>query len=861
MNDNQMSGGNLVIVESPAKARTISRLLGGSYNVAASMGHVRDLPEHALGVNIEKDFTPVYEIYKRNVITQLKQAAAGVQNIYLASDPDREGEAIAWHLQEILKGATKAVFKRVVFHEITTSAVKKAFETPGSIDMNLVNSQQARRILDRLVGYQISRFLWSKIEKGLSAGRVQSVALRLVCEREREILAFKPQEYWNFFVEFELLPSGSGKKFKAKLFTIDGNKINIGNIKDANAVLEAVKNGGNFTVSDIEIKPKKRYAPPPFITSTLQQSAAYALRFSASHTMSVAQQLYEGVELGSAGAAGLITYMRTDSVTVAKEAQEACRKFILSNIGQEYLPQYPNQFKSNARAQEAHEAIRPTNVNLTPQDAAQYISGDNLKLYTLIWKRFVASQMKPCETELTVVDVSSPGTDGKEYKFRSVRIVTIFPGFTKIYEVQDSGHETGEGDEELKDENAPSVLNELKKNQQVLLKDSSSEQKFTEPPPRFSEAMLIKELEANGIGRPSTYATILSTVLKRRYVIRNKGRLTPTELGFKLNDLLVGMMPELFQVGFTAEMESKLDDIEIGKVQWTAMLKDFYSSFSKWLENAKDQGMPAKEKAEALLSQFDRVREWKAPVKGARGRTYNDKKFVESVKTQFAAKPKISERQWNALISLAAQYKDQMPDLDNTAEEFGFKEDIRKANVKIEAVLENKLSAEESEILIRKQKMVVNILKGVKFAEAVKRRGRTFDDAKFVKSITKQLDDGGRPLSDKQLNAIKTIAEKYSAQIPEFEKLALEFDIRKKQPAESATWGKVDEKQITELVEKLRDIQEWETPVSKGRRNFDDKAFYASLAEQFKNKKSLSPKQISALKKLADKYSKDKEHN
>jgi DNA topoisomerase-1 len=856
-------GKKVVIVESPAKARTIGRILGSEYHVLASMGHVRDLPERTLGVDIKNNFTPIYQETKKKVIQDLKAVSRDATHIYLASDPDREGEAIAWHLMEALKKTTKAPFSRVVFHEITRSAVNSAFQHPADLNMNLVDSQQARRILDRLVGYKVSEILWSKIERGISAGRVQSVALRIVCEKEREVLAFIAEEYWNLTVNLELEPQGSGKKYQARLYQIDGKKAEITNGDESGKAIESIRNAGDFSIANNEIKPRKRYAPAPFITSTLQQAAGPALRFSASHTMRIAQQLYEGVDLGASGPAGLITYMRTDSFTIAKEAQEACRTYIASNIGSEYLPDTPNFFKNAGRAQEAHEAIRPTDVTRTPKELEAYLNPDQMKLYTLVWKRFVASQMRPAEQKVTTVDTAIAGADGRNFTFRTTATETVFAGFLKIYDFLDRDKDDKSADDNSEEEEfmTTASLSELVKGQKVLLIDSKSEQKFTEPPPRYSESMLIKALEANGIGRPSTYATIVNTIQQRKYVDKLKGKLIPTVLGLKVNDFLVANLGNLFQISFTAEMELKLDKIEEGEIQWQAMLEEFYKSFAGWVGEAKTLGSPEKEKAEKAIHLFDSVQNWKAPEKKS-NRTYDDHKFLESIKGQFEKNGGISEKQWGAILRLALQYKDQIPDYNVKMEELGVNPEAAKASAESQAqadmAADPKVQAEKAaEMEVFKE--VLSILQSVKTADPDSERrrgGRKFDDKKFITSIKNQLEDG-RILSEKQINAVKKLTGKYKDQIPDFENLSTKLKLSEPAagtgasgaPASSANAG-----EIQGLIEQLAGVTEWEKPVKKGFRTFDDKSFYASLSKQFSAKKSLSEKQLGALKKIVGKY-------
>jgi DNA topoisomerase-1 len=579
--------------------------------------------------------------------------------------------------------------------------------------------------------------------------------------------------------------------------------------------------------------------------------------------MRVAQQLYEGVDLGSSGPAGLITYMRTDSFTIAKEAQEACRSYITSNIGSEYLPDTPNFFKNASRAQEAHEAIRPTDVTRTPKELEHYLSPDQLKLYTLIWKRFVASQMRPAEQKVTTVDTAIAGSDGRNFTFRTTATETVFPGFLKIYDFLDRDKDDKSADDNSEeDEFMPTAsLSELVKDQKVLLLDSKSEQKFTEPPPRFSESMLIKALEANGIGRPSTYATIVNTIQQRKYVEKLKGKLIPTELGFRVNDFLVANLGNLFQIGFTAEMELKLDKIEEGEIQWQAMLGEFYKSFSSWVGEAKTLGAPEKEKAEKAVHLFDTVQNWKAPEKKSR-RTYDDRKFIESVKGQFEKNGGISEKQWAAILRIAFQYKDQIPDYDLKMTELGLNPEGMKATAAPQAQGETAADpqaqaekAAEMEIL----KETLSILQSVKTAdpETERRRGgRKFDDKKFISSIKNQLDDG-RILSEKQVNAIKKLTVKYKDQVPNFEKLSEKLKLAENTTGtgtNSAPASSANAEEIQKLIDQLSGITEWEKPVKKGFRTFDDKAFYGSLSKQFAAKKNLSEKQIAALKRIIGKY-------
>ncbi len=557
---------SLVIVESPAKARTINKYLGKDFRVMASIGHIKDLPKNKLGVDIDKDFEPHYEIIrgKAKVIKELKKASKDADIIFLGPDPDREGEAIAWHIKEVLNGRREGIIKRVLFNEITEKGIKEAIAHPTEIDKNKVDAQQARRVLDRLVGYQVSPLLWEKVRMGLSAGRVQSVAVRLICEREREIESFVPQEYWSITALFD--------GFEAKLVKKDGKKITISTEEEAKSIVRELK-GETFKVEEIEQKQRKRNPAPPFITSRLQQEASRRLGFSAQKTMVIAQQLYEGVDLGEEGPTGLITYMRTDSHRIAPEAIQAVRGYIEKTYGKEYLPKKPNVYKSKKTAQEAHEAIRPTNMKYTPEYVKPYLTEDQWKLYELIWKRFVASQMHHAILDQTRVSIGA----GK-YTFQAVGTVVRFHGFTILYE-----EKTDEESEEEK------KLPPLEKDTVLELLDLVARQHFTQPPPRYTEASLIRELEEKGIGRPSTYALILSTIQDRGYVVKEKGRLKPTELGFLVTELLVKSFPDILNVKFTAHLEEELDRVEEGKLKWIDVIKEFYSRFREDLERAKQE--------------------------------------------------------------------------------------------------------------------------------------------------------------------------------------------------------------------------------------------------------------------------------
>ncbi|MBK5295302.1 MAG: type I DNA topoisomerase, partial [Acidobacteriia bacterium] len=570
---------SLVIVESPAKSKTIGKYLGKQYVVMASLGHVKDLPKKDLAVDIEGDFTPRYEVIegKKKLMAELKKAAKGADAIYLAADPDREGEAICFHLMEELqpkKGNTPRIY-RVMFNEITATAIKKAFENPLDVNIHLVEAQQARRVLDRLVGYQISPLLWDKVRRGLSAGRVQTVALRLIVDREREIRAFQKDEYWSIDVN---LHAQKAPVLSAQLAKRNQVNVEIGNQGSADAIVAAL-DGAAYLVRSVATREKKRNPVPPFITSTLQQESARKLRFSVKRTMGLSQRLYEGVELGTEGLVGLITYMRTDSVRVSQDALNEVREFIPQRFGPDFLPDAPIIYKGKKDAQDAHEAIRPTSVLHTPDLMEKHLSEDELKLYRIIWARFVASQMKPALFDQTTIEVIANGKDKAEYLFRATGSVPKFEGFLAVY--QEGKDQKDEEDEELKHK-----LPRVTEGETLRFKSIEPEQHFTEPPPRFSEATLVKELEADGIGRPSTYASILSTIQDRGYVTRQGGRFQPTELGVVVTDLLVQNFDDIFDIKYTARMEGELDDIEAGKIDWRVAMAEFYDKFKVDLERA-----------------------------------------------------------------------------------------------------------------------------------------------------------------------------------------------------------------------------------------------------------------------------------
>jgi DNA topoisomerase-1 len=596
-------GGALVIVESPAKARTIGRYLGRGYQVKATVGHVRDLPEKRLGIDIEEGFVPEYVTIegKEKTLEEIRRAARSADAIYIATDPDREGEAIGWHVAEAIKGKDRPAVRRVLFHEITPDAVRQAMAAPRSIDMRLVQAQQARRLLDRLVGYKASPILWKTVKKGLSAGRVQTVALRLIVEREREIRAFKPQEYWSISALLE----SAGQRFAAKLHAIDDGKVELHDEASARATVAAVERAARrlatergagaelvFPVMEVKRRERRKHPAPPFTTSTLQQEAAKKLGFGSKRTMRIAQSLYEGVELGSEGAVGLITYMRTDSTRVAESAALQARELVRRTFGAEYLASGPQLYGNSKQVatQDAHEAIRPTDPQRRPEDVRRYLKEEQYQLYQLIWQRFVASQMAAAIFDTTTVDFALQGVDEKgkphRYLFRATGSVVKFPGFLALYR---EAREEGEG-RALEDEQA---LPAVEPQALVPVIEIKPEQHFTEPPPRFSEASLVKELERLGIGRPSTYAQIISTLLERHYVTLQQKRFHPTPLGEAVERVMIKQFPEVFDVGFTSEMEEELDKVEEGAIGWQRVLEDFYGPFQESLDDVKVEDLIA----------------------------------------------------------------------------------------------------------------------------------------------------------------------------------------------------------------------------------------------------------------------------
>ena len=581
----------LVIVESPAKANTIRKYLGAGYVVKASVGHVKDLPKSKLGIDVDKEFQPSYELIpgKEKIVKELRAAARSADKIFLAADPDREGEAICQHLKELLEGKGREIL-RVLFNEITPKAIRSAIASPSEINSNTVDAQQARRILDRIVGYQVSPLLWDKVRRGISAGRVQTVALRLIVEREREIQEFKTEEYWSIAAKLE---GAKPPAFEARLAKFQSKNVEIHNEAEAAHIVKAVRDAG-FTVRSVVKKERKRRSVPPFTTSKLQQDASRRFRFTVKKTMMLAQRLYEGKEIGDAGSVGLITYMRTDSTRIASEAMDMVRAHVSEKFGGDYLPEKPVVYKSKKDAQDAHEAIRPTFVEHSPDSIKGYLSADELKLYKLIWTRFIASQMNPAVYDQTTVDIES-----QDYMFRANGRVQKFDGFLKVYE------ESSDEDTKAGPEDQSVSLPPLTEGEQLRLLNLDPVQHFTEPPPRFSEAGLVRALEEQGIGRPSTYAAILTTIQDREYALKKQNKFRPTELGTVVTDQLVKHFADIFDVAYTARMEEELDEVEEGKRTWVEALDEFYTKFAKDLdlakvnmENIKRQEIPTDEKCE-----------------------------------------------------------------------------------------------------------------------------------------------------------------------------------------------------------------------------------------------------------------------
>jgi DNA topoisomerase I len=824
---------NLVIVESPAKAKTINKLLGGEFVVKASMGHVRDLPERSLGVDVENGFAPQYVAIKgrTKILSELQAAAAKAETVYLAPDPDREGEAIAWHLREALKGKSPSPekFRRVTYNEITAAAIRKAFSQPGEINQLRVDSQQARRILDRVVGYKVSPMLWRRIPGASSAGRVQSVALRLVCEREMSIRNFKPEPYWILGVKAAKRVDPRAP-FTAELARLNGAKAEVRDEALALRLMEQL-NRRELRVSDVLRKEIRKNAPPPFITSSLQQAASGALGFSPSRTMRFAQKLYEGVDLGHGSASGLITYMRTDSFSIAQEAREQAREFILKEHGPEFLPETPNVFRSRSSAQEAHEAIRPTDPARTPDSLKTILDRDEWRLYDLIWRRFMASQMAPARiaqrtAEIEAVGGADAGPD--TFLFRATASEIVFPGFMRVSGLEQRKKEEAENE----DGDEVEVLPPLEKGEGLDPVEWLNDRKETQPPPRFTEASLVKVLEENGVGRPSTYAQIISTLLDRKYVDREKRALVPSDLGMKVFEFLMANLAALFDVQFTAGMEEQLDQIEEGKVAWTDMLATFYAKFQEWMGAARGPAADAGA-VEKMLEALAAVKEWQPPVKRGAKTVYSDEKFTDSIKRQFTEKKRpISGRQQDALAKLIFRYKAQMPGADEVI-----------AALKL---VEPEGEAERNQPPRQETVAKLAVLEKVTFDPPRKFGKKVYDDGEFCASLRSQA-EGGKRLSPAQIAYLDKIVRKYSAQIPDFEKLGETLGLGA-EPAAPA------EGHLDAILALFDSVKEWRPAATRKGRTWDDREFLNSLKTQFAQRKQLSFKQVSALKRLAVAY-------
>ena len=809
----------LVIVESPAKARTINKILGKEYTVKASVGHVRDLPKTGLGVDIEKGFQPNYVTMKdkSKVLTELRKAAKDADEILLAPDPDREGEAIAWHLKEALKSKVpEERFRRVTYNEITAPAIREAFSKPTVIDQQMVDAQQARRVLDRIVGYQVSPLLWRRFRGGRSAGRVQTVALRILTEREKQILQFVPEPYWVFSA-LARKRSEPTTPFDVRLAQVDGAKADIRD-KALSDSMVAELAPRHLQVAAVNRKEIKRRPKPPFITSSLQQAASSFLSFNPGRTMRVAQRLYE---------AGLITYMRTDSFNLSDTAVEATRELIAGDFGPDYLPEKPNRYKSKGGAQEAHEAIRPTDLALKPADArAKLAKDDEHKLYEMIWKRTVASQMTPARIAQLSIDFAAvPAAEGqREYTFRGSASEILFPGFLRAMNLDEQ-----KGKAEAED---TAKLPPLAEGEELDVDAWQCDEKETQPPSRFSEAALIRALEENGVGRPSTYAATIQVLYDRDYVENEKRSLRPTELGMQVCDYLCSHLGSLFEIDFTARMEESLDEIEQGDKEWHGMLGEFYKSFEVWLEAAKTAGVDL-DVARRLVGLMDKVTEWAPPAK-IRNKTYSDEKFHGDLRDELEKEePEISERQINNLRKMVCRYRKQIPEWSD--------ELVQELDLIVE--LEEAKKAEQP--MRESTALILEVLGGgdIEFDEPRKVGKRTYDDKAFCESLGEQIASGKR-LTDRQSAALVRIFQKYEAKIPNFEQIAERIGLEKE----------ADDTESGPLLKLLETVTEWAEPTTRGKKTWSDQGFYESLSEQFKSKGRLSDRQRTALKRTMSRY-------
>ncbi len=814
---------HLVIVESPAKAKTIGKILGPEYIVKASVGHIRDLPQHALGVDIEHHFAPQYEISadKKKVVAELLKAASDCDEIYLASDPDREGEAIAWHLHEVLspKAGAKA-FHRVKYNEITKRAVLAAFQDAGDVDMNRVDAQQARRVLDRIVGYKVSPFLWKNVQRGLSAGRVQSVALRLVCEREDAIQCFKPEPYWMFAVSAAKLTEPSDP-FTMRLARINGKKASVTTEEVARSVYKNLLES-RLTVDSVSEKTVARHAYPPFITSTLQQSASSVIGLPPSKTMSIAQKLYEGMDLGGdTGHVGLITYMRTDSVNISAEAREEAKAYIVQRFGDAYYPAKPNFYKGRETSQDAHEAIRPTSVFRTPESLRNILDDASYKVYALIWRRFVASQMADARLsqKTALATASNPDAHRDAYTFSATATATVFKGHLIVTD----SISTKSDDPEDPEDDTVATLPPLEAGESLRALKWMSDRKETKPPNRYSEAALIKELEANGVGRPSTYASIIGTLYQRKYIERQKRAVLPTEIGMRANKALVHAFPDLFDVGYTASMETELDGVENGSEQWTGMMDRFYAKFTEWMAGTPGPATVAAENVTKVLDALDSVVNWNPPVSKNGKRAFDDHKFVQSIRDQLSVGKAVTERQFEVLLRLMSGYRAQIP---------GYT-DVATALERFDLLVSEKVITQAPEIVREK-------------LEWVAKAPLSPDTKKFVESLRKQI-DSAHHLSEAQ---IRVLDEILSAQASHIDGLTTET--LEKLGVKPRSMEEIHA--IEELLAALESVKEWRPPSQRGKKTYDDKSFSTSVSEQFHSRGDLSPAQLNAVKRMVSRY-------
>ncbi len=852
----------LVIVESPAKAKTIGKIVGDNYIVKASVGHVRDLPTHSLGIKISNNdtlFEPAYIVSdeKKSVVADLIKRAKECDEIYLASDPDREGEAIAWHLKSIIEGSmkkgTEKTFRRVQYNEITPAAVQKAFDNPSDLDIHLVDAQQARRVLDRLVGYKVSPSLWKQVGKGLSAGRVQSVGLRLICERETEVTAFIPTAYWIFGAALRKRVDPK-TQFSVKLRQINGVKADVNDEVLAAKVEEALS-CSTFTVADLSTQKKVRKPYAPFITSTLQQAASNTLGYSPNTTMSIAQKLYEGIELSGDGPVGLITYMRTDSFSIADEARQASKDFIIGKYGEEFFQAKPRMYKNKSSAQGAHEAIRPTDPTRTPESLASKLKPQELKVYDLIWRRFIASQMADSISNITTAKITASPANGFHAMMLSASASEmVFTGFLKVMGIvsQPSEDEGKEGDDDMLEALPPLEIGEKLDPVNV-----SGERKETKPPARYNEASLVKALEANGIGRPSTYASILATLINRKYIIKEKRNLFPTELGTQVNVFLVTNYNDLFNVSFTAEMESQLDDVENPecKLDWQGMLASFYEKLKNWLIAAKAPGADP-DLVSAVLEKFQEVTEWAPPAKSGK-RIFSDEKFVNEIRDSFLGiTPKKKSKKADPEVSDDTDDATVEAEVDSVPSQGGeISQNQLRALLNILVRYRPQLTEFESFLgtigqleLLEDEKLMPPRESTLKIFELLDQAGVSDGSMKFYSSLHDQVKRGKR-LSEKQRHYLDRIFLDTRDTVPGFSKeLCESLDIVYGEPVQQ------NNAETEDLIAGLANVTAWKEPVKKGRRVYDDSEFYKSVATQFSVKKHLSEAQMKVLERMFLRY-------